>query len=149
MDNSTGENDAHLSNDSRPPKSGALVARSVLGDLVSKVVRPEEEVRKVRRGKFFVPNYDLQAFGSLRRPIWEYRFHGVLVGQTEKDCERDGIWCFGVHPDFELIPEFQKLEDWPEYERTETGFIRKGVSYLDSAKFAQRELGYEQEGEKK
>lgn len=132
-------------------KAGALVANSggMFGELVAKALQnsseesralePVEEVRRVRRGKFFVSSFDMADHGSLRRPIWEYHFHGVIVGQMEQDLDRNGFWCFGIHSDFELIPEFQKLSDWPEYERTDTGFRRKEIIHTA------QEFGHEKE----
>ncbi len=88
------------------------------------------EVRRVRRGKFFLSNYEQRTFGSIRKPIFQYWGHGVVVGETvpfvrEKDEDPEGMWCFGAHNDFDLIPEFMKPIDWPEYIRTPTGWARK------------------------
>lgn len=82
------------------------------------------EVRRVRRGKFFLSRHEQSTFGSLRYPIFEHYCHGVVVGETVVDHERDGIWCFASHNDFDLIPEFMPPSNWPEYTRTSTGWTR-------------------------
>lgn len=87
------------------------------------------EVRRVRRGKFFLSNREQTTFGSIRRPIFEYWGHGVVVGETvprirENEDEPEGMWCYGAHNDFDLVPEFMKPSEWPEYVRTPTGFVR-------------------------
>lgn len=80
------------------------------------------EVRRVRRGKFFLSNYEQEQFGSLYRPIFQHYCHGVNVGETQPDPDRDGVWCFAAHNDFDLIPEFQPPSTWPEYVRTHSGW---------------------------
>lgn len=82
------------------------------------------ELRRIRRGKFFLSDYEQEQFGSISRPIFEHYCHKVIVGETQPDTIREGIWCFAYHPDFELIPEFQPPSSWPEYVRTQTGWIR-------------------------
>lgn len=82
------------------------------------------EMRRVRRGKFFLSDYEQTAYGSLARPIFEYWGHGVVVGETVRATDRDGQWCYAAHNDFDLIPEFQPLSDWPEYTRTPGGWVR-------------------------
>jgi hypothetical protein len=82
------------------------------------------EVRRVRRGRFFLSRYEQTTYGSIRQPIFEHYCHGVVVGETVSDEGRDGIWCFGAHNDFDLIPEFQPPSSWPEYTRTPTGWVR-------------------------
>lgn len=93
-------------------------------------VAPPDGVRRVRRGKFFLSNFEQRTYGSLRRPIFEYWGHGVVVGETvpfirEKDSDPEGMWCYAAHNDFDLVPEFMKPSEWPEYVRTETGWVRK------------------------
>jgi hypothetical protein len=88
------------------------------------------EVRSVRRGKFFLSNQEQARHGSLRYPIFEHWGHGVVVGEMrshvrENEDEPEGMWCFGAHNDFDLIPEFMKPSEWPEYIRTPTGWMRK------------------------
>lgn len=66
----------------------------------------------------------------MSKPIFQYWGHGVVVGEmipaeTQGDYDPDGMWCFGAHNDFDLIPEFMKPSDWPEYTRTPTGWVRK------------------------
>lgn len=80
------------------------------------------ELRRLRRGKFFLSDYEQEQFGSISRPIFEYYCHKATVGETHPDPTRGGIWCFAYHPDFELIPEFQPPSSWPEYVRTPTGW---------------------------
>lgn len=82
------------------------------------------EVRRVRRGKFFLTDREQSTFGSISKPIFQYYCHGVVVGETIPDEEKGGIWCFAAHNDFDLIPEFQPPSSWPEYTRTPTGWIR-------------------------
>lgn len=82
------------------------------------------EVRRIRRGKFFLSRHEQTTFGSMRKPIFEYYCHGVVVGETVPDEDRDGIWCYAAHNDFDLIAEFQPPSSWPEYVRTPTGWIR-------------------------
>lgn len=82
------------------------------------------EVRRVRRGRFFLSRYEQTTFGSIRQPIFAVYCHGVVVGETIDDEERDGIWCYAAHNDFDLIPEFQLPSSWPEYIRTRTGWAR-------------------------
>lgn len=82
------------------------------------------EVRRVRRGRFFLTDYEQTTFGSIRQPIFDVYCHGVVVGETVTDEYRGGIWCFGAHNDFDMVPEFQSPRDWPEYIRTPTGFVR-------------------------
>lgn len=82
------------------------------------------EVRRIRRGKFFLSRHEQTTFGSLRKPIFQYYCHGVVVGETVPDEAHDGIWCFAAHNDFDLIPEFQPPSSWPEYVRTPSGWIR-------------------------
>lgn len=83
------------------------------------------EIRRVRRGKFFLSDYEQRIFGSIREPIFQYYCHGVVVGETQPDDEKDGLWCFAAHNDFDLVPEFTKPSEWPEYTRTPTGWVRK------------------------
>jgi hypothetical protein len=83
------------------------------------------EVRRVRRGKFFLSRHEQTTYGSIRKPIFEYWGHGVVVGEMASTEEPEGMWCFGAHNDFDLIPEFMKPSDWPEYTRTPTGWVRK------------------------
>jgi hypothetical protein len=45
--------------------------------------------------------------------------------EVEGDYDPDGMWCYGAHNDFDLIPEFTKPSEWPEYSRTPTGWVRK------------------------
>lgn len=116
-------------------KSTGLVVRQsfkatdILEKALGDIGRPEEtlptEVRRVRRGKFFLSNYEQRTFGSMRQPIFQYYCHGVVVGETQPDVEKDGIWCFAAHNDFDLIPELQPPSSWPEYIRTPTGWVRK------------------------
>jgi len=82
------------------------------------------EVRRIRRGRFFLSRYEQTTFGSIRHPIFEHYCHGVVIGETVVDETKDGIWCYGAHNDFDLIPEFQPPSSWPEYTRTSTGWIR-------------------------
>jgi hypothetical protein len=82
------------------------------------------EVRSIRRGKFFLSRQEQTKHGSIRRPIFQYYCHGVVVGETVMDEEKDGMWCFAAHNDFDLIPETTKPGEWPEYTRTPTGWVR-------------------------
>jgi hypothetical protein len=87
----------------------------------SLALRTEERV--IRRGKFFLSNREQQLHGSVRRPIFQYWGHGVVVGETRPTD--DGVWCYGAHNDFDLLPESMSPDDWPEYTRTPTGWVRK------------------------
>lgn len=107
------------------------------------------EMRRLRRGKFFLSNFEQEQFGSISRPIFEYYCHKAIVGETRPDPAHGGIWCFAYHPDFELIPEFQPPSSWPEYVRTPTGWKK-----AETARWAdellhqlseQQRLGYEGE----
>lgn len=95
------------------------------------IERPEstanlpDDVRRVRRGQFFMSYQEQLMHGSLTRPIFQYYFHGVVVGEERIDELRSGIVCYGAHKDFELIPEFIPPSQWPEYIRTKEGFARK------------------------
>ncbi len=82
------------------------------------------EVRRIRRGKFFLSRYEQTTYGSIRKPIFQYYCHGVVVGETVTDEAKDGIWCYAAHKDFDLIPEATKPEEWPVYTRTPTGWVR-------------------------
>jgi hypothetical protein len=86
------------------------------------------EVRRVRRGKFFLSRYEQTMHGSISKPIFQYWGHGVVVGEMQPSADNgleDGTWCFGAHNDFDLVPEFMKPSEWPEYIRTPTGWVRK------------------------
>lgn len=86
------------------------------------------EVRRVRRGKFFLSRYEQTMHGSISKPIFEHWGHGVVVGEmigSPDNGLEDGTWCFAAHNDFDLIPEFQPPSSWPEYIRTPTGWVRK------------------------
>lgn len=107
-------------------------SHDLLSKAIGKLGTPEEtsptEVRRVRRGKFFLSRADQSMHGSISRPIFEYWGHGVVVGEMQPSADNglsDGTWCFGAHNDFDLIPEFMKPSEWPEYTRTPTGWVRK------------------------
>lgn len=92
------------------------------------------ELRRIKRGKFFLSNYEQEQFGSMFRPIFEHYCHGVVVGETVPDDERGGIWCYAAHNDFELIPEFQPPSSWPEYVRTSTGWKKAEAQQSEESK---------------
>lgn len=153
--NNTGDDNGDIQNDSRSSQTGAVTvyARNATGELLAKVLDKSrkasdgdngsvdasgavEEVRRIRRGKFFLSNYEQTNFGSLRRPIFLDYCHGVVVGLMEEDLSRDGMWCYGAHQDFDLIPESHEPHEWPEYKRTSTGFDRidKKVEFTEPSK---------------
>lgn len=92
------------------------------------------DVRRIRRGKFFLSNYEQEQFGSVFRPIFEYYCHGAVVGETVPDPDKEGIWCYAAHNDFEMVPEFQPPSSWPEYVRTHTGWIRADQKRSEQSK---------------
>lgn len=136
-----GKQDEVLPNpEGSPPATGsALVVQGKSTDILKGILedrraRSEQagdrdgtlpaEVRRVRRGKFFLSRSEQSTFGSVRYPIFEHYCHGVIIGETVPDEKNDGIWCFASHKDFELIPEFQIPSNWPIYTRTSTGWMR-------------------------
>ena len=122
--------DRDVSNDQTQKSVGALVPISSTLDLLSKVLegRPQvpENVRRIRRGKFFLTSLDMERYGSLKRPILDFHCHGVRVEAMEYSPEADGMWCYGIHPQFITIPETMPSSDWPEYVRTATGWKLRG-----------------------
>jgi hypothetical protein len=144
MPNNPGEDHEDVPNDSGQKASTAILvidgteAKWLLADSLAKLREAPDsehgsmdaggavaEVRRVRRGRFFLSTYEQRMFGSFKRPIFDHYCHGVVVGETSIDLEMDGIWCYGAHNDFELIPEFTPPGEWPIYVRTENGFSRK------------------------
>lgn len=107
----------------------SLVTNGVVEKSIRSIARLEEtlptNVRRIRRGRFFLSDYEQRTYGSLRKPIFEHYCHGVVVGETEPDEELGGLWCFAAHNDFDLIPENVDPKDWPVYIRTPTGWERK------------------------
>lgn len=105
------------------------------------------ELRRIKRGKFFLSNYEQEQFGSVFRPIFEHYCHGVVVGETLP--VDGGIWCFAAHNDFDLVPEFQPPSSWPEYVRTPTGWkkaeAKRWTDELLHQLSEQQRLGHEGE----
>ncbi len=99
-------------------------AQDILDRAIEKALEPDE-TRMVRRGKFFLSDYEMQRYGSFRRPIFQYWGHNVIV--ADQVFDRDGYWCYAIHNDFHLIPATTDPMEWPEYERTDTGWSRKAV----------------------
>jgi hypothetical protein len=140
MHNNPGDSDEQLSADEssgiavrKTFEAKGILAKALGRDVATDGTAPADdgsartlptEVRRVRRGKFFLSDYEQTANASLKRPIFEYWGHGVVVGETVRDSEKSGQWCYAAHPDFDLIPEFQSLSVWPEYTRTPTGWVR-------------------------
>lgn len=85
-------------------------------------VTQSDKDRMVRRGKFFLAADDIERYGSLRRPIFQHWGHNITVAAEEYTIARDGYWCYATHVCFELIPDTTEPEDWPEYQRTPTGW---------------------------
>lgn len=151
MASNTGEHD-DVPNDPTAQASTALVvakgfqATKLLDQALGRSEPPSNAVvpvadAGVRRGRFFLSSLDQQRYGSLRRPIFAVWGHGVVVGQMDYYPERDGCMCYGTHDDFDRIPEFTPLNEWPEYERTETGWIRKdGRRRLEDVERSERLL---------
>lgn len=129
MHSKSGEsNGENISNPERPSTALTVSKGFTRTDLLQQALgrheEPPAEVRRVKRGKFFLTDFEMEKHASLKRPIFQYWGHNVVVGQQDYYPALDGYWCFGTHPDFDLIPEFTPLEVWPDYVRTETGWKR-------------------------
>lgn len=109
-----------------------ILGEDILNRAIQKAIEPE--IRMVRRGKFFLSEYEMARYGSLRRPIFQYYGHNVFVANQVDDSENMGVWCYGSHNDFNLIPDTIDPLEWPEYERTETGWSPRITKIGEAAK---------------
>jgi hypothetical protein len=159
MHNDTGESDETVPNDPGPSTSTAVAVSQGFKrtDLLAKALGGGEQanapsgthsdvpsqVRRVKRGKFFLSTVDQEKHGSLRFPIFQHWGFGVVVGQMDYDSTLNGHWCYGAHNDFDLIPDLTALGEWPEYERVEErrGWVRKdGTKKLEDVQRTDRLL---------
>jgi hypothetical protein len=101
-----------------------IPAQDILERALKKATEEPVSDRMVKRGKFFLYNSDIDRYGSLRRPIFQYYGHNIVVAAQEYELNRDGYWCYATHKDFDLIPDTTDPLKWPEYERTDTGWRR-------------------------
>jgi hypothetical protein len=138
MSSNEGENDVSIS-ETTSERTALVPQRKIeFGSLVDSAINRTDvgDPRRIRRGRFFLSNYDQRIHGSLSRPIFQYWGHGVVVGdmvpaEVQGDYDPDGHWCYATHDDFDLIPASTPPNDWPEYTRTSTGWVRKdGVRRL-------------------
>lgn len=100
-----------------------IPGRNVLQEILERTVEENNE-RMVHRGKFYLSAFTAESNASLRRPIFQYWGHNVIVASQEYESERDGYWCYATHKDFDLIPDTTDPLKWPEYERTDRGWKR-------------------------